>query len=279
MFLENLPMTRGQYAGWIVILAGSLALTHVSHAATFTAGSSEYLETKNATQLEEKLAAENREIFPVADAKDTVTDPTGDVVDRWGQAATTLISWVDITDANVTKNTSTNHWDVHISTAAPIPNTLSGKAQVLIFIDHDGYQTNNVKEGFRSNADREYSLQYNADNGWYTDYRWWNPDPVNFWAIDQETASVFHLNGAELIYSIPFAELPENAEFRWRANVAVTYGTSTNVDIAPGEGLPPSQSGATSQSDTAWMQHAWVIAAILTIIAGALLAIKRRTRR
>lgn len=207
------------------------------------AGTDEYLRRTmgySDSELATPLATEKREPFPVVDGIITIDDPTSDIVDRLGTSSAMRVPWMDIVSASVRKNTDTSSWDFTMETAAGIPaRSTEKKTQFFFMIDKDGDALNNETIGFNSNVDTEFTVEWDeAAGAWGTDYRWYN-QPVDFWAFNKDTASTFVFSGNRLVYSVPFSELPEDAQIKWRLSAAVSDGKATAVDTAPGIGFPP----------------------------------------
>lgn len=209
---------------------------------TIRAGSDDYLRQElgyTDEMLSQKLTTEERESFERASGQTKVEDPLGDVVDRLGVSSPMNVPWGDIKSAEVKHNTLEQAWEIRVELAQDVPQFIAGKkAQLFIYFDSDGASANNDYEGTGANMDKEFSLQYNAENGWYTDYKWYNPE-ADFWGMDRETASTFLIKNNIMTLYVPFDEVPYDATVHWRVIMALQDGAQTQIDAAPGAGFPP----------------------------------------
>ncbi len=204
------------------------------------AGTNDYLRSIGYTdeQLSSGTKTEEREPFASAQGAVALQDPVGDVLNRYGASADILVPWADLVGVALKKNESQEQWVVTFTLAEDLQDRPSGKANVLFYVDGDENSTNNAPDGIRAETDREFSIEYTPELSWYTDYRWYNA-PEDFWAMNVETAMAFTMSGRDITFLIPFAELPGNLNPTWRAAVAASDGTYTQVDVAPGVGFPP----------------------------------------
>lgn len=206
-----------------------------------TPGTDEYLRAYGLTdeQLAEGTKTENREPFPLFTGPSTVTDPLGDVLNRAGQPSNVHADWGDVSSATVTKNEATQMWDVTVNVGGRIPTSVPDKAQLFVYMDADGKPDNNgVGNGVRAGADTEFVIQFNQEHGWYTDFRWYNPEAI-FWAQNKETASTFTVTDTSFEIHIPFTEVSGDQAPVWRIVLAVSAGNDVQVDAAGIAGFPP----------------------------------------
>lgn len=199
-------------------------------------------------QLNDAVSTEDREPFGMAHGTVTVTDPIGDVLNRWGQSTDVYAGWGDVKSASLGRNDLNKTWDFTVVMGETIPPSTDDKAQLFILIDSDGTPDNNATIGMRIDTDTEFSLQYGQDKKWYTDFRWYNPD-ADFWALNKETAATFDVNGNTITYRIPFSEIPATENLGWRVIMGVSDNNKTQIDSAHDVGFPPAK-GATTPTPT-----------------------------
>lgn len=224
------------------LLSLLLLLPTMVLAASPVAGTNGYLKSIGYTdeQLSARVATEDREPFETAEGAGSFADPLGDVVSRSGDTAGIQNAWGDLSDVTLSKNDATQSWDFSLSVGDSIPKTLtsSQKAQWLVYMDVDGDASNNAAAGVRAGTDVEFTVEYNQEAGWYTDFRWYN-QPADFWATNKETAATFTFDDEVLTIRVPFAEAPDTLAPRWRTAVAISDGGEMQTDVIPGIGFPP----------------------------------------
>ncbi|OGL67284.1 hypothetical protein A2856_01170 [Candidatus Uhrbacteria bacterium RIFCSPHIGHO2_01_FULL_63_20] len=205
-------------------------------------------------QLSRAVATEDREPFGALSGADEVTDPLGDVLDRWGRATALHQPWGDIERVSVSRDAGGESWDFTVKLGAELPNRPTDKVTLYVYADADGLADNDAPgNGVRGGMDSEFALQHNADAGWYADFRWYNPEPAaRTWAINRETAMRWRMKGDTVTINIPFSEMPGQAP-RWRVVMGISDGERTEVDVAPGIGFPP-PIGETAPTAPAWYQ-------------------------
>jgi hypothetical protein len=231
-------------------------------------------------QLSAGVVTEKREAFGILEGEADAEDPSGDVLNRFGATAEIQVPWADLVGASLEKDR--DGWTVTFELAEPVADEPSGKANVIFYVDSDADTSNNDADGIKGGADREFSIEYNQENGWYTDYRWYNA-PEDFWAMNLETTMVPSVNDTDVTFTVPFSELPEDVIPRWRAVTAVSQGDKTQIDVAPGVGFPP-PIGETYPTDgfeetPAERSNVWVLvgtAATASIIVGLIIADRRK---
>ncbi len=227
------------FCGIVVVLTNTTA--PVPNVVNVRPGTDEYLRAYGLTdtQLSTATATENREAFPLTTGEIIITDPIGDVLDRTGKSLSGGVAWADLTSATWTKNLGAQTWDVRVSTAQTIPTATNTKGQLFVYVDIDGQQDNNAPgTGVRAGSDAEFVIQFNAEHGWYTDYRWYN-QKADFWAQNKETLSAFSVIDNTFTLNIPFTEFPAELTPVWRVVFATTIGSETQVDAAGIAGFPP----------------------------------------
>lgn len=248
-----------------------------------TAGTDEYLRELGYTdtQLSTEVVTEDREAFFGADGIGRIEDPIGDVVTRFGTTSEIREPWGDISLATVAKNEETQAWDVTVTLGGAIPETPGRAAQLFVYLDADGDASNNAPDGIRIGTDAEFSVQYDATNGWYADFRWYNANAI-FWAVNKDTAATFDVVGDTVTVHIPFAEAPSTLTPRWRVAMAVADGSETQIDVAPGTGFPPPKGetypGMNGASDPVLSSVAWSVL-ILALVLGARYAVAKKRRK
>ncbi|MBU0646383.1 hypothetical protein KJ611_02825 [Patescibacteria group bacterium] len=210
------------------------------------AGTDDYLRDEfNYTpeMLTTPLTTEQREKFQLAKGETSVDDPLGDVLGRAGNSTSMQVPWADIEKTKVVKDAEKQAWEVKVAMGGLVPGVVTyNKAQLFVYVDRDGLADNNDYDGTGADMDAEFSLQYNVEQDWYTDFRWYN-QPEDFWAFDQETKTTFEITENTMTLLIPFDEVPANASINWRTIMAVQDGTQTQIDVAPGIGFPPPLGG------------------------------------
>lgn len=256
-----------------------LAFAHdgEDHSTSF-AGTDQYLRHEllwTDEQLSTEVSTNDRALFDAFSGEGTVEDPLGDVLDRNGTTADIALPWGDVTSVTVAKNVTTSVWDVTIVLGGEIPGDPTQKVQLYFLADTDGSPENNVDDGIRAEMDAEFAIQHNSEAGWYTDFRWFNPE-ANFWAIDKETTSTFEVRGNTIAIHIPFAEIGGDAAPRWRVVMAVQDADAEQIDAAPTIGfpsaLPTSNTDGVSGEEDVWgilmtWQFWLIIAATALVIA------------
>lgn len=201
------------------------------------AGTDRYLrEQSPAIDLTTELVTEKRQAFSLAEGEQTVSDPIGDIVTRYGTSSTLQYTWGDITSAELQKEED-GSWVVRVKTAEAFPPLPSNATQILFLADQDGDASNNDLAGIHGSVDAEFIVKRTA-NGWVTDYRWFNKE-ADFWAIDKETNATFSWENEGLTLRIPSEELSAPLP-NWRVVVAISNGDETHIDAVPGSGFPPS---------------------------------------
>lgn len=235
-----------------------------------SAGTNEYL-TKigySDEQLATEASTENREAFDMAEGEGRLEDPLGDVVDRFGTESSVKQPWGDIERAIVTKNVESSTWDFTVTLGGVVPEKPTIKAQLFILMDTDGVKANNDRAGFRIGTDAEFSIQTTPEHPWYTDYRWYNPDP-DFWAVNKDTTLTYEMNGSVITVHIPFAEAPETLAPHWRIVMGLADGAETQIDAVPGVGFPP-PIGETYPSESVEPSKmlGWISWGIIGIVVG-----------
>ncbi len=235
----NIPMTNRFHRAAIVATAVSF-LPILGLAATPMAGTSDYLRSIGYTdvQLSGNATTEQREAFSAVQGAGSVSDPLGDEVDRKGGATTVNAAYGDISGATLTRNDTTQTWDVVVTLGGPIPEKPTDKTELFILMDTNGDLSDNAKDGIRVGVDMEFSVQCTKDHPWYTDYRWFNKGP-QFWAVNKETKSTFEIGTDTIAYHIPFAEVSGDATLTWRVVMAAAKGSDSEIDVVPGVGFPP----------------------------------------
>ncbi|OGL95549.1 hypothetical protein A2348_04160 [Candidatus Uhrbacteria bacterium RIFOXYB12_FULL_58_10] len=205
-----------------------------------TAGTDEYLRSLGYTgaQLSTETTTEERQAFQLAEGAGRVEDPLGDVLDRFGITSTILQPYGDISRVVLEKNDDTQTWDVAVTLGGAVPDAPTNRTQIFFYADADGETTNNAPEGIRAGTDVEFCAQYDAAKDWYTDFRWYNPE-ADFWGVDKKTTATISIDGGEMTFHIPFAELSSSFSARWRVVIALADAAKTQIDTAPGTGFPP----------------------------------------
>ncbi len=207
------------------------------------AGTDRYLRLEagySDEQLSTSVSTLDREAFDFATGEQSISDPLGDVLDIDGTTASIKIPSADIRSVEVFRNEETQTWDVTIRTGGIIPEHPIEKAQFLFYADRDQDISNNDPDGIKINMDAEFSVEYELkDSRWVTDFRWYNPDPVDFWAINIETNMTYEFASDTLTMHIPYEELPSDFDPNWRVVAAATDAGRAQVDAAPGIGFPP----------------------------------------
>jgi len=220
------------------------------------AGTDDYLRQGRGMgdqELSVDVQTEERADFEMTQGVGRLTDPTGDVLTRVGTTSTLQTPWGDIVSVIVEKNNETQRWNVTIELAEKIPSDPPILGQLFFYVDRDGDATNNEKLGVRGLMDAEYTVTYNPNTRvWETDYRWYNQQE-DFWAYPGTAATHQFVNNA-LVLSIPFEEIKVDAFPNWRAVMGAADSTSTQIDVAPGEGFPPprGQESATEAAKKAY---------------------------
>lgn len=189
-------------------------------------------------QLSAEVATEEREPFLSATGVQTVADPGGDALDRNGVTSPLAIPWADLTGAELTRDDGAQGWVLTMTFAETMQDVPSQQVNFLFYADSDGKPENNAPEGVRAGADQWYALVYEQSLGWQTNFRWYNTEAV-FWGMDKETAMTYSKEGSTVVFRIPYSELPRDTVAGWRAAVAVSRGSDTQIDVAPGIGFPP----------------------------------------
>lgn len=226
-----------------------LSLPLVSLAAGPTPGTNEYLKSVGYTddQLNQKVATEQREAFPIAEGAVAVQDPVGDVLDRVGDTSPVHDPWGDVTSASLTKDESAGNWVFTTTVAGTIPPTPTDKINFLFYVDGDGDKTNNETQGVRADTDMEYTIRYGATDAqgtvaWNLAFRWYNgAADAKTWATNKTTAGTFDIKDGTVTLRIPFSEISKDVTPRWRMAAALASGSDTEVDVAPAVGFPPPQ--------------------------------------
>ncbi len=246
-------------------------------ASEWVAGTNGYLMWLGYTdaQLTARVATEDREPFQTAEGTGALEDPFGDVVSRWGETSAIEYPWGDLSSVTVTKNETTQTWDVAFAHGAAVPEKLTDtqKAQWFVYLDSDGDIANNALEGIRVGADAEFSVQYNQEHGWYADFRWYNKT-TDFWATNKETKMTFAMDGGTVTLRIPFSEAPETLAPHWRASMGIVEGTAMQIDVVPGVGFPPPKgetypTGGTADGYAAADNYLVASAAAITLVGYA----------
>jgi hypothetical protein len=249
MMKRNQTMSRSKKilacAMIVLFCGGVVAVTYVfrnhsTRVVNATPGTDEYLRAYGLTdeQLAEGTKTENREPFPLFSGPRTVMDPLGDVLNRAGQPSNVHAAWGDVSSATVAKNEGTQTWDVTINVGGRIPTSIPDKAQLFVYMDADGKSENNsVGNGVRASTDAEFVIQFNQEQGWYTDFRWYNPEAI-FWAQNKETTSTFAVTDTSFEMHIPFTEVSGDQAPVWRIVLAVSSGNEVQVDVAGIAGFP-----------------------------------------
>jgi len=253
------------------------------------AGTAEYLRQElgySAEQLSTPVNTEEREAFQSKVGEGEVVDPLGDVLDRTGKEAQIQFPSADLQSAVLKKNELAQTWDITFTVGGIIPIRPSQPTQFLAYFDRDGDRTNNEFQGIGVGMDAVFIIQWTEeDEEWQTRFRWYNP-PAEFWARDMETDVSFEISGNEVVFQIPFEEVPGDIELVWRAVAAVSEGrTITQVDAAPTVGFPPAIGETLPKApnfDQKWYENPflWLVAG-LSVAALVLLGVilKRRRRR
>ncbi len=188
-------------------------------------------------QLSTEVVTEDREAFSGAEGTGRVEDPFGDVLTRFGTTSKILQPWGDISEAILTKNDETQTWDFAVSFGGAIPDAPSYNAQLFVYVDADDDAANNARQGIRIGTDAEFSVQHDETNGWYVDFRWYNPD-ADFWAVNKDTGATFDVGANSITIHVPFSEAPATLAPHWRIAMGVADGANTQIDVAPGVGFP-----------------------------------------
>ena len=259
-----------------------------AHEVETTAGTDEYLRHElgfTDEQLTTQVATEEREPFRYSTGAGTVDDVLGDVLDRYGSETTLNQPWADIDEAKLEKNLVTQRWDLTVTLGKDLPIKPTEKVQLFFFADTDGDATNNAPDGIRINMDAEFAVQLNQEQGWYTDFRWYN-DEADFWAINKETSSTFAILGRTIALHIPFTELSGDRDPNWRVMMAISNGDRTEIDSAQDVGFPapknavtpetpdsaPDSSNGTSQT---WIAFGLVVLAVVVVGFAGIRLLKR----
>lgn len=225
----------------VIALFGCLFVPQTGAQAAYTPGTDAYLRQEvglSDTALSTQVKTEDRQPFPLVTNELSADDPVADVLTRYGTRSGINAGWADITRASMTKNDGNQTWDVLIEVGEPIPESPPQKVQFWILTDSDNIDDNNASGGIRINTDASHMAKYDSENGWATDYRWYNPE-ADFWALNKETASMFATTDeGNLLYQIPFEELPAEFSPEWRIVAAVEDAGKTQIDVVPGVGFP-----------------------------------------
>lgn len=221
------------------IAIGIIALTLPIAALAASAGTDGYLREIGFTdaQLSTETPTEEREAFLEAEGVGRIEDPLGDVLDRFGITSGVRQPWGDISGAVLLKNDTTQTWDLAVTFGGTIPDAPAYGAQLFFYADADDDASNNAREGIRVGTDSEFNIQYDATNGWYADFRWYNPN-ADFWAVNKDTNATFEVAGDTIAVHVPFAEMPSSLAPHWRVAFAVADGARTQIDVVPGAGFP-----------------------------------------
>jgi hypothetical protein len=249
-------------------------------------GTDDYLIDNGLTeiQLTTKTATEKREPFIDLKGETTTTDPVGDVVSRYGTHPQTNYGWGDLTNASLAKNNDKQCWQFDFTVAEEIPaSPVSLQSNLLVYLDSDNNLENNATTGVRINTDYEVSIKYDQKNGWITGLRWYNKE-AEFWAINKTTASTFEFNKNNVSVCIPFTEVSAEVTPIWRAALAISDGSNTQIDVVPGTGFPPptgetystwqSMNNSTPASTTVNNLVNWNAVIIVTGVIGLIVLIK-----
>lgn len=209
------------------------------------AGTAQYLLDNNLVkeqQLETPLKTEDRQSFEVETGLTSVSDPAGDVLERSGRISDLELPWGDIT--NVETRRDQENWIVEVTLADSLSLNVPQKAQLFVYANTR--EAVNNAPGVRGGMDREFSFKTNPEQSWHVGFRWYNPD-ADFWAINKETATEVTLNGNIVTFAIPVEEIGQE-DVPWRVVMAISDGVQTQLDVAPGIGLPPAQDAASNTS-------------------------------
>lgn len=245
-------------------------LTMAKH--TIRAGTDDYLRYElgyTGEMLAEQIVTEKRENFKKASGQTKVTDPLGDVLDRLGATSSIQAPWGDIETAQVSLNTLEQAWEIKVEMGGLVPGVVSQeKAQLFVYMDSDGAYSNNDYDGTGVDMDKEFSLQYNEDEGWYTDYKWYNA-PEDFWAFNEETAATFLITGKTMTVYVPFDEVAYDADVHWRVIMALKDGTATQIDVAPTVGFPAPLDSERPEEKFQWpeLTAGWIVLIVSGLIA------------
>lgn len=248
------------------------------------AGTDDYLRAIGYSdeQLTLRLTTEERAPFLMAENAANIKDPIGDVLNRFGATTEMQVAWADIIGAALEKNEAAEVWIATFLFAAPLPERPTIGVNVLLYADADGDTENNEPNGIRGGADREFALQFTDDRQWETDFRWYNA-PADFWAVNKETAMSFKVLEDSIVFKIPFSELPGDLAPRWRVAMAVSDGTYTQIDAAPGVGFPPPVGemypsgiiGAPTDEEFSWPLGA-LFALALGVLTGTIMRLQKK---
>ncbi|TAK04285.1 hypothetical protein EPO34_04050 [Patescibacteria group bacterium] len=272
----------------IIILSTLSAISPLpasAHDDALRPGTDDYLRQElglTDEQLAVGMPTEDREPFESVTGEAFIDDPLGDVLDRVGRTTTVQQPWGDIGHASIERKEGDGVWEIEVTLGGDLPVKPSGRAVFHAYADADGVPDNNApNEGVRGGMDAEFTLEHNPDNGWYTDFRWYNPEPTaQTWGINKETAMRFRIKGSVITLSIPFSEVPAK-EPAWRLVMGVSDGSRTEIDVAPGIGFPPAKGTARPwyRPLIAWYESAKpadIILGAALLLSTAYLAWKRR---
>lgn len=269
---KTIPVMQKQHITPIIFLMILLAPILALAKPTIRAGSDDYLRYELSytdEMLSGELITEEREHFAKASGQTKVSDPLGDVLDRLGTTSPMNVPWGDIQSAEVKHNTLEQAWEVRVEMGALVPELhTQDKAQLFVYFDHDGASANNDYEGIGADMDREFSVQYNKEEGWYTDYKWYNTE-ADFWGMDQETEATFLIKDNVMTVYVPFDEVPYDNAVHWRVVMALKDGLETQIDAAPGVGFPP----ALGQELPSKWQMPELSAGIIVLLVAGLIAL------
>lgn len=270
-------MNRYLSSSLLVCILGFLPTLVVAQDTRLYAGTDQYLRNVvglTDDQLSTKVDTLDREPFASLPGEQSVADPLGDVLHHQGASAQIQVPWADIRTVEVFQNDKTSEWDITVTTGGMIPEKPPGKAQFLFYTDRDTDTTNNDPDGIKGHMDQEFSVEFDPnDQAWIADFRWYNPEPVDFWAVDRNTAMTFTFSGDTLTLHIPYEELPTNPTPLWRAVIAVTDGGQTQVDVVPGIGYPPPKGEAYPEATYTSPEERKTASLIILLLSGSILMI------
>lgn len=253
-----------RYFRYILMLGivGCMFAPQVHAQSTYTPGTDAYLRNEvglSDVELSTRHKTEDREPFALVVDELSAEDPVADVLTRFGTRSGVNAGWADIAGVSFTQNDDNESWDVLIEVGEPIPENPPHKVQFWILTDSDNLDENNESSGIRINTDQSHMAKYDVENGWATDYRWYNTE-TDFWALNKETAATFApTDEGNMLYQIPFDELPADSSPEWRVVAAVDNAGKTQIDVVPGVGFPSPKAASDEPVDTQTNQEhiAW----------------------
>jgi hypothetical protein len=276
----------------ILVALALLALPVSVFAEVAPAGTDAYLKDTlgwSTARLTTPIPTEGRQPFDVATGEGTANDPLGDVLSNFGVETSLNEPWGDIAKATLAKDQAHGTWDFQVTLGGDVPATFTDKAVLFVYADADGNPANDSPDlGVKLGMDSEWSIQHNAQKGWYTAFRWYNPAPTaKVWAVNKTTKATFKVAKDVFAVSIPFAEMPATATPHWRVAMAIQKDTQTEIDVAPTVGFPDAKSATppAAPPTPSWTDRLVafisqpvndVVLAVLVLGAGSLVYSKRK---